>query len=79
MEPQDLLVGSVAGLLGLVLIVASVRGWTWYRQMRLTRALESRVGVTWTGRLTGLMGLLLIVVGIMIARGFSLVVWLGGN
>ena len=79
MEPQDLLVGSVAGLLGLVLIVASVRGWTWYRQMRLIRALESLVGVTWTGRLTGLMGLLLIVVGIMIARGFSLVVWLGGN
>ena len=79
MEPQDLLVGSVAGLLGLVLIVASVRGWTWYRQMRLIRALESRVGVAWTGRLTGLMGLLLIVVGIMIARGFSLVVWLGGN
>ena len=79
MELQDLLVGSVAGLLGLVLIVAPVRGWTWYRRMRLTRVLESRVGVTWAGRLTGLLGLLLIVVGIAIARGFSLAGWLGGS
>ena len=77
MELQDLLVGSVAGLLGLVLIAAPVLGWTWYRQMWLTRSLKARIGNSWTGRLTVLLGLLMVLAGILIARGFSLAGWLG--
>jgi uncharacterized membrane protein len=70
-QSQDMLVGVVAGLLGVVLIMAAFQGWSWYRQMKGIRWLESRLGHAWTVRLTFLLGLLLIAMGILIARGFS--------
>ncbi len=73
MEVQDVVVGIVAGLLGCLLISARFEGWIWYRQMRLVRVLEGRLGLAWAGRLTLLVGLLLIVMGILIACGYSLV------
>ena len=73
MEVQDLVVGIVAGLLGCLLITARYAEWTWYRQMRLVRVLEGRLGLAWAGRVTVLVGLLLIVMGILIASGCSLV------
>lgn len=73
MEVQDVVVGIVAGLLGCLLITARYAGWTWYRQMRLVRVLEGRLGLAWAGRVTVLVGLLLIVMGILIASGYSLV------
>ena len=73
METQDLVVGIVAALVGGALIAAKLQGWSWYRQMRLTRSLESRLGLAWAGRLTILLGVLLIVIGILIACGYSLV------
>ena len=77
METQDLVVGIVAALVGGALIAAKLQGWSWYRQMRLTRSLESRLGLAWAGRLAILLGLLLIVMGILIACGYSLVDWTG--
>ena len=66
-----MLVGVVAGLLGVVLILAAFLGWSWYRQMKVIRWLESRLGHAWTVRLTILLGLLIIAMGFLIARGFS--------
>ncbi|MDP7206115.1 MAG: hypothetical protein QGH11_11120 [Pirellulaceae bacterium] len=79
MEVQDMVVGIVAGLLGCLLITARYMGWTWYRQMRLVRLLEGRLGLAWAGRVTVLVGLLLIVMGILIACGYSLVEGFAGS
>ena len=79
METQDLIVGIVASLVGGALIAAKLQGWAWYRQMRLTRSLESRLGLAWAGWIIILVGLLLIVMGILIACGFSLVDWVRGS
>jgi hypothetical protein len=70
---QDVFVGLIAGLVGVVIVVAMLADWEWFRQMWVRRFLQARLGERVVRLLTILFGIAMLLAGLLIARGFSLV------
>ncbi len=70
MAVQDLFVGAVAGIFGLVLITAAVFDGQWLMQLAHPRMLAESLGKTGARILIGLMGLALIALGVAVASGW---------
>lgn len=75
-NPQDLLVGTIAAAVGVLLLVAMLADWEWFRALRVRRFFEAWLGVRWMHAVTFVFATGMIVAGVLIARGFSLVTWL---
>ncbi len=71
MEVQDVVVGLVAVAAGLFLIVVSAVNIQWYFQSWKTRWLDQRLGRLMARIVVGLLGILLVLLGIAIMRGFG--------
>lgn len=76
MNPQDLLVGIIAAAIGVLLLVAMLADWEWFRSLRVRRFLEARLGQRRMNAVTVIFATGMIVAGVLIAQGFSLVAWL---
>ena len=72
---EGIFVGSVAGALGLFLIVAAATNWSWYYALRSARFFESKFGRTGTRLFHAALGVALIALGFCIATGVR---WMGG-
>jgi len=70
MAVQDLFVGVVAGIVGLVLITAAVFDGQWLMQLAHPRMLAAVLGQTGARILIGLIGLALIALGAAVASGW---------
>lgn len=71
MQVQDVVVGLVAVAAGLVLIAVGVLNIQWYFQSWKTRWLDRRLGRLTARIVVGLLGILLVLLGIAIMRGFG--------
>jgi uncharacterized membrane protein len=71
MQVQDVVVGLVAVAAGLVLIAVGVLNSQWYFQSWKTRWLDRRLGRLTARIVVGLLGILLVLLGIAIMRGFG--------
>lgn len=71
MPGEELFVGGVAIVLGLLTVITAAADWDWYYQRRLGRWIESRWGRTAARACFGTLGLILIGLGIAIAIGFG--------
>ena len=71
MQVQDVGVGLVAMVVGLVLLAVGVADIQWYFQSWKTRWLDQRLGRLTTRLIVALLGILLVLLGIAIMRGFG--------
>jgi hypothetical protein len=69
LRAQDLLVGSVAIVIGLLSLAVAVINWSWFYQLRLARRCESRWGRRGARVYYFILGSLLILLGLAIALG----------
>ena len=72
---EDLFVGTVAVVLGALLVTAASVNWAWYYSLRSARFLESKLTRTGARIVHGLLGLALIAVGLAVAAGFRWQLW----
>ena len=70
MIPEDLLVSTVALLLGGLMIVVAIGNWDWYYELPKARWLQQACGRTGVRVIYALLGLLLLVIGLVIAAGW---------
>jgi len=71
MQLQDVVVGLVAMAAGLFLVVVGAVDIQWYFQSWKTRWLDQRLGRLATRLIVALLGILLVLLGIAIMRGFG--------
>ena len=71
MQVQDVLVGLTAVIAGLFMVVAGTVNLQWYFKSWKTRWLDQRLGRFVARMIVALLGILLILLGIAIMRGFS--------
>ena len=71
MQVQDVVVGLVAVAAGLVLIAVGVLNIQWYFRSWKTRWLDQRLGRLTARIVVGLLGILLVLLGVAIMRGFG--------
>ena len=71
MNPQELLVGGLAILIGAVAIVAAATNWDDSFRLRLARVVDRRFGRGAARAFYALIGLTLIALGVAIAVGYT--------
>ena len=71
MQVQDIVVGLAAIAAGLFLVIVSAVNLQWYFKSWKTRWLDQRLGRFASRMIVALLGILLILLGIAIMRGFS--------
>jgi len=71
MQVQDVAVGLTAVVAGLFLVIVGAVNLQWYFKSWKTRWLDQRLGRLAARLIVALMGILLILLGIAIMRGFS--------
>ena len=69
---EDLFVGSVAILLGSLLVGCAITNWSWYYSLRTAQLLERVLGRSGVRIFHALLGLAIIALGVAIARGHRL-------
>lgn len=74
MNPQDVTVGVVAVVLGVVLLAGAATNTPWLMQLAKTRMLAGAIGLTAARVMLAALGVGLIILGIAIAIGWR-VVW----
>ncbi|MHB8969339.1 MAG: Imm17 family immunity protein [Pirellulaceae bacterium] len=72
---EDLVIGSAALALGVLLIAAAARNWSWCYNLHTSRWLESLFSRNGVRVLHGLLGLGLIALGLAIAQGWRWQLW----
>ena len=72
LEPQDVFVGLVSAVLGLLALVAAMFRWQAPYQLRLVKQVEQRWGRAAAQLMLATVGIVLIGLGIAIALGFRL-------
>lgn len=71
MNIGDVFVGGVAIVLGMIVLVGGGGNFSWWFELRKARWLESRLGRQAARVLFALFGIMLILLGLAIACGFS--------
>ncbi|MHB0955555.1 MAG: Imm17 family immunity protein [Pirellulaceae bacterium] len=72
---EDLVVGSVAVVLGVFLITTALRNWEWWYTLHSSRWLERRLTRFGVRVLHAALGLALMVLGLAIMQGFRWQLW----
>jgi small neutral amino acid transporter SnatA (MarC family) len=72
---EDLIVGSVAVALGLLLFATALLNGSWLYALHTSRWLESCLTRTGTRVLHALLGLALVALGVAVAQGFRWQLW----
>ncbi len=68
---QDLLVGGIATVTGLLSLAVALGNWSWFYQLRLARRIESSWGRGKARMHYAVLGLMLIALGVAIMTGRS--------
>ena len=67
---EDLLVGTLAAMMGVVLVFCAVLNWEWYYSLRTARWLQKMLGRNGARFVHTLLGLSIVAMGVAIALGY---------